>query len=207
MPAPLPTTKLLAAASAIMALASTPVCASDIGPRPSPPPSYGWRGPYVGGTLGYQWGDVSHSGSNPSGVAGGALAGYNWQFGQFVFGGETDLQGSDADDTFASWKFSNPWFGTLRARGGFAMNNVMFYGTLGLAYGTLRAQSALSGLGESHLTAGWAGGGGLEVGLLGNWTARAEYLYVNLDKRNFVLDGTTHGIASNLLRLGINYRF
>ena len=59
------------------------------------------------------------------------------QFGQFVFGAETDLQVSGADDTFASWKFSNPWFGTLRGRAGVAMNNVMFYGTLGLAYGTL----------------------------------------------------------------------
>ena len=64
-------------------------------------------------------------------------AGYNGQFGQFVFGGETDLQVSDADDTFAPWKFSNPWFGTLRARAGFAMSNVLFYGTVGLAYGTL----------------------------------------------------------------------
>ena len=56
-------------------------------------------------------------------------AGYNGQYGQFVFGGETDMQVSDADDTFAPWKFSNPWFGTLRARAGFAMNNMLFYGT------------------------------------------------------------------------------
>ena len=66
---------------------------------------------------------------DPSGVAGGVQVGYNWQRGQFVFGGETDLQVSDADDRFASWKFSNPWFGTLRARAGFAMNNVLLYGT------------------------------------------------------------------------------
>ena len=35
------------------------------------------------------------------GIAGGIQVGYNWQSGQFVFGGETDLQLSGADDTFA----------------------------------------------------------------------------------------------------------
>jgi outer membrane immunogenic protein len=169
--------------------------------------SYNWQGAYVGANLGYQWSDVSNSSINPSGVGGGVQAGYNWQFGQFVFGAETDLQASGANDTFAPWKFSNPWFGTVRARGGVAMSNVLFYGTLGLAYGTLKAQSTVSGVTESRTGAGWSGGAGLEVALIGNWTARAEYLYVNLDDRSFVLDGTTHGIASNLLRLGVNYRF
>ena len=67
--------------------------------------------------------------------------GVNWQIGQFVLGAETDFQLSDADDTFAPWKFSNPWFGTLRGRAGVALNNVMFYGTVGLAYGSLTAQN------------------------------------------------------------------
>ena len=53
-----------------------------------------------------------HSPTNPSGVMGGVQAGYNAQYGQFIFGGETDLQVTDADDKFAPWKFSNPWFGT-----------------------------------------------------------------------------------------------
>ena len=65
----------------------------------------------------------------------------------------------------------------------------------------------MSGVTESRTGAGWSGGAGLEVALMGNWTARAEYLYVNLDDRSFVLDSTTHGIVSNLLRLGVNYRF
>ena len=169
--------------------------------------AYNWRGAYVGGNVGYQWGDVSHTGSNPSGAAGGAHAGYNAQFGQFVFGAETDLQASGANDTFAAWKFSNPWFGTVRARGGVAMNNMMFYGTLGLAYGTLKAQSTAFAATETRTGAGWSGGAGLEVALPGNWTARAEYLYVNLDERSFVLDNTTHGIVSNLLRMGVSYRF
>ena len=165
------------------------------------PGSYSWQGPYVGVNLGYQWSGINNNPASPSGVAGGVQAGYNVQYGQFVFGGETDLQVSDADDTFAPWKFSNPWFGTLRARAGFAMNNVLFYGTVGLAYGTLNMQEHADHVSESHTSAGWAGGVGVEVALTGNWTARAEYLYVDLGGSSFVLDGNNHGIESNLSAL------
>jgi outer membrane immunogenic protein len=101
--------------------------------------AYSWAGPYVGANLGYAWGDVTNSIASPSGVIGGVQAGYNWQFGQWVVGLEGDIQGSGASDTFAAWKFSNPWFGTLRGRGGFAMNNILIYGTGGLAFGNVRA--------------------------------------------------------------------
>lgn len=209
MPAASSSRAILAAAFAVAALASSRAKAADITPYGAPPPAnnHRWQGAYAGANFGYQWGDVSNSATKPSGAAGGVQAGYNWQFGQFVFGGETDLQASGANDTFASWKFSNPWFGTVRARGGVAIDNVMLYGTLGLAYGTLKAQSTTFGVTESRTGAGWSGGAGLEVALSGNWSARAEYLYVNLDQRTFALDGTTHGIVSNLMRLGINYRF
>jgi outer membrane immunogenic protein len=124
-----------------------------------------------------------------------------------VFGGETDLQFSDSNDTFAPWKFSNPWFGTLRARAGLAMNSVMFYGTVGLAYGSLKAQNTLTNVSEWHTSTGWAGGAGAEFALTRNWTARAEYLYVDLGGGPFVLDGLHHGIQSNIWRIGVNYRF
>ena len=52
---------------------------------------------------------------------------------QFVFGGEADLSSSAADATVAPWQFSNPWFGTVRGRAGYAFNNVLIYGTAGLA--------------------------------------------------------------------------
>jgi outer membrane immunogenic protein len=171
------------------------------------PGAYSWQGPYVGANLGYQWGGINSHPANPSGVVGGVQAGYNVQYGQLVFGGETDLQVSDADDTFASWKFSNPWFGTLRARAGIAMSNIMLYGTVGLAYGTLKMQNALTNVSESHTSAGWAGGLGMEVALTGNWTARAEYLYVDLGGSSFILDGNNHAIQANILRFGVNYRF
>ena len=136
---------------------------------------------------------------------GGGQVGYNWQTGQFVFGGETDLQVSGADDTFAAYKFSNPWFGTVRGRAGFAMNNILFYATAGLAYGGGKVEFA--GLSESHTHLGWTGGAGIEIGFTPNWSAKAEYLYVDLSDKSYVLTGTSSGIQSNMLRFGVNYRF
>ena len=200
---------VFAGAVAALTLASYTATAADLVPygQPAPARGYYWQGPYVGANLGYQWGSVKNAGNDPSGVTGGIQGGYNWQVGQFVFGGETDLQFSDADDRFAGWKFSNPWFGTLRARGGYAMNNILLYGTVGLAYGTLRAQNLATGIEESRTSIGWAAGAGLEVALMGNWSAKAEYLYVDLNDRSFNLTGANHGIDSSVLRFGVNYRF
>jgi opacity protein-like surface antigen len=62
---------------------------------------YSWQGPYLGINAGSQWSRLHNSSAKPSGIVGGVQAGYNVQFSQFVFGGETDLQWSSADDTFA----------------------------------------------------------------------------------------------------------
>ena len=200
---------VFATALAALSLVSSAALAADVSPSSGTARmgGYYWQGPYVGANLGYQWGSTTNNPTSPSGVAGGLQGGYNWQIGQVVFGGETDLQLSTADEVFAPWKFSNPWFGTLRLRAGIAMSNVLFYGTVGLAYGTLKAQIVSTGVHESRTSAGWAGGLGLEVGLAGNWTAKAEYLYVDLSDRSYSLTGTDHGLESNLLRIGVNYRF
>ena len=204
----MPRTKFAVALAALALISSAAAAADNLPYGPSMRPgTYIWQGPYVGANLGYQWSSINNNTASPDGIAGGVQAGYNVQYGQFVFGGETDLQVSDADDTFASWKFSNPWFGTLRARAGIAMNNIMVYGTVGLAYGTLKMQNALTEVSETHTSAGWAGGLGMEVGLTEHWTARAEYLYVDLGGSSFVLDGNNHAIQSNILRFGVNYRF
>jgi outer membrane immunogenic protein len=167
--------------------------------------AFSWAGPYLGANLGYSWGSVDNNPTKPSGVAGGAEAGYNWQSGRFVFGIEGDLEATGADDTFAPWKFSNPWFGTVRGRVGYAFNNVLLYGTGGLAFGELRADTF--GLSESHTTAGWTLGVGAEVGLAQNWTAKIEYLYVDLADANFNLTGMSNGYQFGLVRVGVNYHF
>ena len=97
------------------ATAAGTAAAADLPRNPAPyyypPPAiFNWTGFYAGLNLGYQWGSVSNFSGNPSGIAGGGQIGYNWQVGQFVFGAETDIEASAADDTFAPWQFSNPWF-------------------------------------------------------------------------------------------------
>ena len=167
--------------------------------------AYSWAGPYLGGNLGYAWGTVDNNPAKPSGFVGGVQGGYNWQSGPWVFGAEADLQATGANDTFAPWKFSNPWFGTVRGRAGYSFNNVYLYGTGGLAFGELRGETY--GLSESHTTAGWTAGVGAEFGLVQNWTAKIEYLYVDLANSNLTITGASNGYRFGLVRAGVNYHF
>jgi outer membrane immunogenic protein len=191
---------------AALAMASSPAQAADYGgPASYAPYVYSWTGPYLGGNLGYQWGTLSNSGARPSGIAGGGQGGYNFQFGPMVVGGEADLQFSNANDTFANYKFSNPWFGTVRGRAGYAMNNILYYATLGLAYG--RGHVAVGGMGEDNLHGGWVAGGGLGVGLARSWSVRAEFLYIDLGSETYTLTGTSNELTTGLLRFGLDHRF
>jgi len=201
---------ILAMTAATMAAALGAASAADLPRGPAPyyapaPGVYNWGGVYAGANLGYEWGSITNNPTDPNGLEGGLQAGYNWQSGQFVFGGETDLQISGADDTFAPYKFSNPWFGTLRGRMGIAMNNILFYGTAGLAYGSVKGE--IIGLDEDKTHLGWTAGLGMEVGLTPNWSAKVEYLYMDLSNRAYSITGTTNGLESNMLRFGFNYHF
>ncbi len=167
--------------------------------------AYSWAGPYLGGNLGYEWGSVNNNPAKPSGFVGGVQAGYNFQTGPWVFGVEGDIQAAGADDTFAPWKFSNPWFGTLRGRAGYAFSNVLFYGTAGLAFGELRAQTF--GWTESHTSAGWTIGAGAEVMFAPNWSAKLEYLYIDLSTSQFAITGVSNGYSASVVRAGVNYHF
>jgi len=193
------------------------------GSRPPPPYAgpltvaqpldcYSWAGPYLGGNLGYTWGSVENNLTKPSGFAAGVQAGYNWQPSpSFVFGVEGDIQATGADETFAPWKFSNPWFGTVRGRAGYAFSNILVYGTAGLAFGELRGETF--GLSETHGNAGWTAGVGAEFGFgqagftRGGWSAKVEYLYVDLANTNFTITGVPNGYRFGTLRAGINYHF
>lgn len=197
---------------AAVAAVSGAAIAADLpgGPRPYYAPAhstggYNWNGLYAGGNVGYEWGNTTNSGASPYGVLGGVQAGYNWQSGALVLGGETDIQASDAHDTFAPWKFSNPWFGTVRGRIGYAYNNLLFYGTAGLAYGGMTVETG--GLSENNTHIGWTGGLGMEVGFAPNWSAKVEYLYMDLTNDSYTLTGASNGLETNMVRLGVNYHF
>jgi outer membrane immunogenic protein len=170
-----------------------------------PPGGFSWARPYIGGNLGYAWGSVDNNLTRPSGLSGGVQAGYNWQTGSWVFGVEGDIQATGAEDTFAPWKFSNPWFGTVRGRVGYALSNILFYGTGGLAFGELRGETF--GLSESHTTAGWTAGVGAEFGFAPSWSAKIEYLYVDLANDSFTITGRSNGYQFGLVRAGVNYHF
>ena len=193
---------------AIFTALSTTASAADLPYRSryaaSAPVGYDWIGPYIGGHLGHHWTRVGNSGAEPAGLAGGIQAGINWQSGSFVVGGEADLTLSAANERFAAWKFANPWFGTVRARGGIAIDNVLFYGTAGLAYGRGRVDF---GSAENNIHYGWTAGLGLEVGLTRNWSAKAEYLFLSLGEQLYLMTGNRHGFDVNMLRVGVNYRF
>jgi outer membrane immunogenic protein len=186
-------------------------------------PPFSWTGFYIGINGGGAWGrsDWSNTlGTNTidtSGAVVGGTIGYNYQMGQTVFGLEGDgdwsnLRGSTTggDCTGTSCETHNSWLATARGRLGYAFGRFMPYVTGGAAFGDVKATAA--GLGSQTTTrVGWTGGGGVEAAIAGPWSAKIEYLYVDLGKGN--CDAATCGLAtsasltSSLVRGGINYRF
>ncbi len=195
----------LAAATLATAASAADLPRNNYYSQPAPGSYYNWAGWYAGAIVGYEWGKVPGTSTKPSGILGGLTGGYNWQSGQFVLGGETDLQISGADDTFAPYKFSNPWFGTLRGRAGMAWNNVLVYITGGIAYGGLKGESGALSETKTHI--GWTLGTGVEFGLAQQWSAKIEYLYADLSNRTYSITGVGNGLETNMIRVGVNYRF
>jgi outer membrane immunogenic protein len=207
---------MLAVASANAADARIPydVPPPQYGPAPyAPPPPLLpclWLGPYVGANAGFQW-TTNVGGLSPSGFTGGIQGGYNWQNGPFVYGVEADFNLSNASGTFANYQFSNPWFGTLRGRAGYVVNNVVFlYGTAGLAVGI--STVTRGGLSDSSGHAGWTIGAGAEFALAPfgfgpDWSAKVEYLYLGLSQPAVLPASVSSSFPSNVMRLGVNYHF
>ena len=50
-------------------------------------------------------------------------------------------------------------------------------------------------------------GAGAEMGFAPNWSAKIEYLYVDLANSNFVITGASNGYRFGLIRAGVNYHF
>ncbi len=202
--------------------------AADI-PRPLPAkapammvPFYNWTGPYLGINGGYGWGrsnwDGFASGNNStSGGLIGVTAGYNWQVpgGPWVFGIEGDIDWSNMRGSFsnafcAGCETRNSWLGTARGRIGYAMDRVMPYVTGGLAVGDIRAnRPGFSGVSDTK--AGWALGAGIEAAIAPNWTAKLEYLHVDLGSVGCSAAAcglpTNASFKADIVRAGLNFRF
>ena len=185
-------------------------------------PVYNWTGFYAGINGGYGWGKGSLSGPPPTGdlsgnggLVGGTL-GYNWQTNQVVWGVEGDINWTNikADGRCGAGKrceISNDWLGTARGRIGYAFDRWMPYVTGGLAVGDVSA-SVTGNPGASDTRVGWTLGGGAEFALNGPWTAKLEYLYVDLGDFSCRTACGTAGpdnveFKSHIVRAGLNYRF
>lgn len=222
--------------------------AADIAQPPPPeapgayvplvPPVYNWGGVYIGINGGWGWGDgkwslpatvafPALSGTvNDNGAIIGGTLGVNYQTDAFVFGleGDLDYSGINTDTTSTVCAVSgncqtgNNWLSTVRARAGYASNNVLFYGTAGGAFANM--QTTLSGVTTSHTQAGWTVGAGVEWAFYNNWTAKLEYLFVDLNTVNAACSTAVCtannggasvpfnvGLTENLMRAGVNYKF
>jgi outer membrane immunogenic protein len=214
----------LASMAALMGTAA----AADLPPRPAPAPYYkapvavpvyNWTGFYIGinggGGFGRSTWDTTGSFDISGGLVGGTV-GYNYQFGQGVVGIEGDIDWADINgttNTFCGFgcKTSDHWLSTVRGRLGYAADRFMPFVTGGAAFGDIRA-STPGFAGGNNTNAGWTVGAGLEFAIAGNWTAKAEYLYVDLGKFNCGIScgaAVTDNVSftTNIVRAGVNYRF
>jgi|SRR5665213_1326707 len=198
-----------------------------------------WTGFYAGVNVGYGWAhestDVSPAGvvlgsfsNNMRGVVGGGQLGYNWQFGTWVAGLETDLQFSgqrnSSTDIIGPTTFAHTdkitWFGTTRARlGALIMPATLLYGTGGLAYAGMKSDGTLTAAGpgtvafsNSTTKTGWTLGAGIEGMMAANWSWKVEYLYMSFPSFTtnapvgFTGTSSTK-VTDNVLRVGFNYHF
>ncbi|GAB4066078.1 porin family protein [Ancylobacter sonchi] len=201
--------KAVLAGLALAAAIAVPASAADLAYRApaayAPPvPVFTWTGFYIGANAGYGWGSADFS-DDTDGFLGGIQAGYNWQFAgsPLVVGIETDIQATNIE----SPTFSLDYFGTVRARLGFAVDQFLIYGTGGFAYG--RGDYELAGLTNKQTNTGWTIGAGGEYAFSPNWSVKAEYLYVDLGTETYatVVGPLDVGTTANILRLGVNYKF
>ena len=189
---------------------------------------------------------------NSRGILGGGQVGYNYQFPiHWVLGIEADIDGAGITGSvntcatattggIAGCQTSSSRlndFGTLRGRVGYSWNNVLVYGTGGLAWGqnAVTHTATCVGAGCPGVTlpftstapsttstfAGWAAGAGAEWAFLPNWTLRVEYLHLQFDNvgESYVFTGTAAGfpftttshvsanIGVDVARVGVNYLF
>lgn len=176
-------------------------------------------GPLVGGGGGAP-GDGSYSVNG--GLIGGTI-GYNWQVARWVYGFEGDYSWADISgrSDLCGLSVGNPHacgtklssLGTLRGRVGYAagaIGNWLLYATGGLAVGEVRGWDALTPASGSELRPGWTVGAGVETKFAPNWSAKVEYLYVNLGKAQLfdILPSTPESVSfnANIVRAGINYK-
>jgi iron complex outermembrane recepter protein len=228
-----PTTGLaLGNASAPLVAKTPPVAWTKV-----TPPIVNWTGIYLGINGGFafggsDWTDSVTGGSTgsfgTSGFVFGGTAGGNYQVGSLVFGVEADGDWA-AVSGFGTVTATplceggcltkNTWLSTVRGRAGYAFDRFLVYGTAGAAFGNVRANFS-NDPASSATETGWTVGAGVEVAFAPNWSAKAEYLFVDLADGSCTTDcaiANANGpplipdvavkFNESIVRGGINYRF
>jgi outer membrane immunogenic protein len=196
-----------------------------------------WTGIYLGLNGGYTFGASSWTDSvtetatgnfNTSGFVFGGTVGANYQVGSVVFGVEADGDRADASGfgTFTASSLcaggcltTSSWLGTVRVRAGYAFDRFLVYGTGGAVFGNVRANFSNNPV-SSMTEAGWTVGAGVEVAFARNWSAKAEYLFVNLADGSCTMDCAIADVSGtpvipnvavkfneSIVCGGVNYRF
>lgn len=217
------TTKRFAlSAVAVMGL-SAPAFAADVvyqePPAPQPiiesAPVSSWAGPYAGVHLGYGFSGSVHDRTinndiGTSGWLGGVFGGFNMQNGQFVYGGEADVNYSGIDGSNVGEHARARLDGSLRARAGVAINDdVLVYGTAGVAAERLRVTDTLVPGRDTNMMLGYTVGVGTDVKLTEDVFARGEYRYSDYGSKTFDIGGIDRRIDSSNHRvtLGLGIKF
>jgi len=235
-------TSLCASTAALALVAASaglaPACAADLNIAPIYQTPAGalptWAGAYIGVAGGGAWGGAAVR-SNATGAdqtprfdLGGGLfgvtAGLNVQGGNGVLGLEADISAaSKKGSTFEfppNAAFSNEvreqWLSTFRGRVGYARENWLVYATGGAALAKI-ANSIVASAGtisDQQWHWGWTAGGGLEVKLNQDWSAKIEYLYVGLQDKSYFNPAPSAAFPGNqrlhlddhIVRVGVNYK-
>jgi outer membrane immunogenic protein len=183
-------------------------------------PLYNWTGFYLGinGGWGFGKSDWSIPGASTGnfnvngGLIGGTL-GYNWWVDGWVLGLEGDFDGSWMDGKASvcgipNCETKNKWLATIRPRIGYAADRVLFYLTGGVVLVDVVVNTTTNW--QSADKTGWTAGAGIEGAFTDHWTARVEYLFVDLQNSTFTpVVGTNVSVKfnANLIRLGVDYKF
>ena len=230
---------LLFGSVAALALMAAPAIAADLSVVPiykaPPAPPTSWTGTYIGLSGGGVWGDAKVY----SGVTGldetpwfdlrgglvGITAGTQFQSGKLVLGFEGDVslvnKEGGAFQVPPTVGFHNEvkerWLATYRGRIGVANDNWLFYATAGGAMASLQQNLTAPGgvqASEANWHWGWIAGAGVEVKINQDWSAKLEYLYVNLQDKPYFNPSPTAAIPNDqrvrvddhAVRVGVNYK-
>ncbi len=179
-------------------------------------PVYTWTGFYIGVNAGagsnradfsqtnlgggfYFPGGQDFWDSNQWGASAGALAGYNWQSGNFVLGIEGDMSWIDGRDSatliFGNHRTSTTmnWYGTARVRAGFVTGSPLhIYVTGGVAAAEISNSArnifSTQSFSSSDVRFAPVVGLGFEYKIAQNTTFRLEGLFADFGKKSVTIN-------------------